>query len=197
MIIADELGAAEFDEPGHGFADDNRAKVTDVHLLCGVRRRIIDDDLAAPHDTGSTSAPLGFVAILAQPGTEGLRRELEIDEARTRDLDLNQGLIELARRLDRVHQGGRQGAGVGLGLLGGGDGAVGLEIRMTRVGRTQLRLEGGIEAWNGRSDLPQQGIKFSGRIEPNGHASSRKPLRPLGKRRRRREASRAYFKVIR
>ena len=197
MVIADELGAAELDEPGDRLADDDRTEVANVHLLRGVRRRVVDDDLAATHNPGSTGAPLGFIPVLAQPGTKGLRRELEINEARTSDLDLNQGLIELARRLDGVHQGGRQGTRVGLGLLGRSDGPVGLEVGVTRVGRTQLRLEGSVEARDGRGDLPQQRIKFSGRIEPNGHASSRKPLRPLGKRRRRRRARRAYFKVIR
>ena len=136
MIIADELGAAELDQTSDGFADDNRTEVANVHLLSGVRRGVVNDDLPATHDAGRTSAPLRFVAILAQPGPEGLGRQLEVDEARTSHLDLNQGFVELARRLNRVHQGGRQSPWVSFGFLGGGDGAVALEVRMTWVGRT-------------------------------------------------------------
>ena len=133
----------------------------------------------------------------AEPGAEGLGRELEVDEARAGDLDLHEGLVEFTGGLQRVDQGGREGSRVGLGLLRLGDGAVGLEVRVAGIGGAQFRLERRIKAGDGRGYLPEQGIEFSGRIEPDGHASSRKPRRPLGKRKRRQGRFGPYFRVMR
>ena len=131
MVIADEVGATELDQAGDGLADDDRAKVADVHLLRGVRRRIVDDDLAAAHQAGRAGAPLRFVAILAQPGAEGGRRELEVDEARAGDFHLHDLVVKPALGADGFNERGGEGARVGLGLLGGGEDAVGLEVGVT------------------------------------------------------------------
>ena len=184
VVVADEISAAEFDETGDGLADDDWAKVANVHLLRGVRRRIVDDDLAAAHQAGRAGAPLGFVAILAQPGAEGGRRELEINEAWTGDFHLDDLVVEPALGADSFDERGGEGARVGLGLLGGGKDAIGLEVGVTGIRRFQLWIEVGLETGDGSGRLAQQGVDFTGRIEPDGHASSRKPLRPLGKRRR-------------
>ena len=204
MVIADEISAAEFDETGDGLTDDDRAQVADMHLLGGVRRRIVDDDLAAAHQAGRAGAPLGFVAILAEPGAEGGGRELEIDEARTGDFHLDDFVVEPTLGADGFNQRGGERAWVGLGLLGGGKDAVGLEVGVAGIRRLQLRIEVGLETRDGSGRLAQQGVDFAGRIEPDGHASSRKPLRPLGKRRRPdrgrdrvRGRGRAYLSVFR
>ncbi len=85
---------------------------------------------------------------------------------------------------DGFDERGGEGARVGLGFLGGGEDAVGLEVGVAGIRGLQLRIEVGLEAGDGGGRLAQQGVDFAGRIEPDGHASSRKPLRPLGKRRR-------------
>jgi len=157
VVVADEVGPAELDEPRDGLADDDRAEMPDVHLLGGVGGRVVDDDLAAAHQAGRAGAPLGFVAVLAQPAAEGDRRELEVQEARAGHLDLHQRRVEPALRLQRLEQRGREGAGVRLGLLGRGEHAVGLEVRMAGVRRLELGIEVALEAGDGRGGLAKQG----------------------------------------
>ena len=153
MVVADEVGATEFDETGDGLADDDWAKVANVHLLGGIGRRIVDDDLTTAHQASRAGAPLGFVAILAEPGAEGGGRKLEINEARASDFHLDDLVIEPALGAHSLDESRGEGARVGLGLLGGGKDAIGLEVGVTRIRWFQLRIEVGFKAGNGSRRL--------------------------------------------
>lgn len=43
MVLADHLVAQVLQDPGQRITDHRCAKVTDVHLLCDVRPRVVDD----------------------------------------------------------------------------------------------------------------------------------------------------------
>ena len=169
MIVADEVGAAELDQPRDGLADDDRAEVPDVHLLGGVRRRVVDDDLASAHQTGRAGAPLGLVTILTEPGPEGGGRELEVDEARAGDLHLHGLVVQPALGADGFDERRGEGARIGLRLLRRRKHAVGLEVSVTGIGGLQLGIEAGAEGWHGLGGAPQEGVELTRGIEPDGH----------------------------
>ena len=82
------------------------ADVADVHLLGGVRRGVVDDDLLARARLRNAALRLG--AQGRELSVEPRRRDREVQEAGTRDLDLLEtGGVEvldhLLRGLTRIH----------------------------------------------------------------------------------------------
>ena len=169
MVVAREVGAAELEQAGDGLADDDRAEVADVHLLRGVGRGVVDDDLAAGVEGRGPAAPGLGVGVSRYPGVERGGREAEVQEAGAGDLDLEAGRGEGALGLQGVEQLGGEGARVGLGGLGGGEDAVGLVVAVAGVGGgADLRVEGRAEGRHPGGNAADQGVELTGGVEPGG-----------------------------
>jgi hypothetical protein len=166
VIVADDLGAAEREQPADGLADDHAADMADVELLGGIGRAEVHDvALTGVEGGGAGFEVLGGV-VGGDPGEEGGGLELEIDETGSGDADL-----------ETLAQGGGEGgehgfgdgAGVQLAGLGVAEHAVGLKIAMARVGRAHLRREGGRLEAGGLGGGLQGGVELRGDVERDEH----------------------------
>jgi hypothetical protein len=156
VVVANDAGAAEGEQPADRLADHGRTQMADVHLLRGVGRTVIDDPgLAA---LGRSSGGAGGERLAAgvgdQPGLERGGLGGEIDETRSGDRHVE-------GRFDVDGQGGHQllgqGAWILLPALGVGENAVGLKVAVTRVGGAHLT--------NGRLPKPLEWVILTRQVD--------------------------------
>ncbi len=109
-------------EPLQAVADDSRPQMADMHRLGDVRPAEIDDKRLALARLWSaeTRVPGKGHAACGQRSVG----DVQIDEAGTRDLDLGEQRIRLQARRNLV----RNRTRIGLGLFGGGERTVALEL---------------------------------------------------------------------
>ena len=91
VIVADDARATESEEAADRFADDSGAEVADVHLLRGVRRRVVNDPRLAGASAGGARLELFLGAVSLQPREEGGWFQTEVDETRTREGEVKIG----------------------------------------------------------------------------------------------------------
>ncbi len=172
VVVAHDPGAAEFQQPADGLADDRRPQVADVHLLRGVGRGVVDHPGLAAAGGGGAGLEVVRGVVGTQPGQQGGGLQGEVDEAGAGDDDLVGG-GQLGR------QGGDEffgeGAGVELAGLGVAEDPVGLEIAMAGVRRSHFGHEGtGLEPGGGGGGLEGR-IEGVGEIERNRHPFTSQP----------------------
>ena len=165
MVVANHFGPGEGEEPADCLADDGGAEVADMHLLGRVGGGVVDHPGLAGVGVGGAGPqmPLGIVGL--EPAKQGGRLKAEVDEART-----SQRYVKvLPQNLQGINQLLGHGTGVLLFALGEGEGAVGLEISMRRVGHTHLRVETTL----GQTELggggPEGGVEVGGDVERKVH----------------------------
>ncbi|MNS48254.1 hypothetical protein D3C72_808170 [compost metagenome] len=157
--VAPDGVAAEAEQPLQALADDGRAQVADVHRLGHIGAGVVDDDLARRRV--QRGAGQGFVGghlggALGQGGVG----ELQVDEAGTGDLDRRQTRVGAQAFGDA----GGQLARIGLQRLGGGQGAVGLEVGQVGAVRGDDTRERCVHAFGGEGGgdrFAERGLEIS------------------------------------
>ncbi|MNE09448.1 hypothetical protein D3C80_1021220 [compost metagenome] len=157
--VAPDDVAAEAEQPLQALADDGGAQVADVHRLGHVGTGVVDDDLARRRV--QRGAGQGFVSghlggALGQGGVG----ELEVDEAGAGDFDRGQARV-VAEALGHL---GGQLARIGLQRLGGGQGAVGLEVGQVGAVRSDDAGKRGVHAFGGEGGgdrFAERGLEIS------------------------------------
>ena len=165
VVVANHLGAAEGQQTADGLADDGRAQVADVHLLGGVRGRIIDQPGLAAAGTGGSGLQVLLRVIGLQPAEQGGRLEAEVQESRTRERQIE----NFCQRAQLVHDLLGQGPRVLLFLLGKGQGSIGLEIAIGRIRHPDLGLEAFFHPTEPAGGCPQGGIEVTRDVERKVH----------------------------
>ena len=84
VVLARNCVAEPFEQADNGIAEDRRAQVADVHLLGGVRRRVVDDDRLGCCGARDAEALVG--ADLCQQSAECRLGQGQVDEAGAGDL---------------------------------------------------------------------------------------------------------------
>ena len=121
MHVADHLVAGEDEQAPQRFADDGGAQMADMHGLGDVGAAVIHHHhLALLGGDGETLVVGDLVGVLG----ERLVGQRQVDEARAGQRDVAQ----LGQHLQLGHHLLGNGARVLLGGLGGGEGAVALEL---------------------------------------------------------------------
>ena len=129
VVVPDDLGSVELQDPHQRVPDNSAAQVADVHLLGDVRLRVVDDRDGA--GIGCRNAEPRVAAPAVQLLPDRLVGNGEVKEARTRHLAVRDQVIvsqpgsDLRRQLARVRPQGlgqRQHAvGLKVGVVGGSD----------------------------------------------------------------------------
>ncbi len=101
MVVGYDVCAAEFEQAFDGFADDHRAQVPDMHLLCGVGGRVVDDGFAPAVELLCGGAQFGFAAVFGEPLAEEFFRQLEVHKPGAGNRRFDKLFVELGRRLNR------------------------------------------------------------------------------------------------
>ena len=178
VVVADDLGAAEFQQAADGLADHGRAQVADVHLLGGVGRAVVDDHGVPLLRGRRAGGERVAAAVRHEPGEQGGGLELEVDETRPGDRDVEERR-EFAELPD---QGIGQGARVLTMAFGIGEDAVGLKIAVDGIGRPHFRREAGLNQACLGSSIGQRAIKGGGKIEAKIHPATQRSARNRRKR---------------
>ena len=80
VVVANDLGAGEFEEPANRLADDGGAEVADMHLLGRVGRGVVDDPGLPGVGVGRAGLKVGLGVVGLKPGEQGGGLEAEVDE---------------------------------------------------------------------------------------------------------------------
>ena len=140
MVVPDDFVTPVLQQTGQTFTDDGRTDMSDVHLLGGVGRGVVQDDFPAlPDLPGPTDGIIASVGL--HPTEKKTRGKAEVDEARTR-----QGHLPILARGQSLDQLFRQGPRVLSLAFGKGENAVGLKIAETLVRHPDLGFEGIVES---------------------------------------------------
>ena len=163
VVVPNYFVPAENHQPGQAFANDGRADVSGVHLLCRIGGGKVDDDFFRLLDKGGTR---GFFRLIESPDPfqHKVCRELEVNESGPCNggfpiiaggESVDQALSHFARVLPR--------------FFCEGENAVCLEISESFVGRPDLRLKSSFEPFKGFCRLYKQGLYVFRAIEFEFH----------------------------